>query len=333
MSLKNNLNSFISSIGSIYFLFIIIILIVIACIAGSLIPLEMASIYVFKSFWFYGLMFCLCVSILCACIRQWPFTRRKLGFILIHFSILIILCGSIVGNIYGKKGYIELVESQITGIVKTEDGSKLTLPFKIKLNDFMLERHQQITDQQIVVLEKNSDINSSTKFNEVGRLSLPNDDLNIEVLQIEPDFIINENQQATSQSEYWNNPAIKVKIDDKTGWLFANHGYHGMAIWKDFFIKYICNIEGGEIKDYKSNISIIKDDKTVLNKTIEVNKPLVYEGYKFYQYSFNPENLRWTALQVKTDPGVPIVYGGYIVLIIGIFFNIYFITKSKKELN
>lgn len=331
MSIKHALNKFIDSTSSIVFLFIVIILLVISCIIGSLMPLETANIYVFNSFWFYGLEFCLCVGIICSWIKQWPFKRDKLGFLLIHSSVLIILCGSLLGHIYAKKGYIELVESQSTNLIMKEDGTTLKMPFRIKLNDFILEKHKQKVDQQIAVLTKHSEDSSSVKFNDIGKITIPGNDISLEILQIEPDFVLDENNEAKSRSSYWDNPAIKIKINDTTGWLFAKRGYHGMAIWRNFFIRYICDVEGGEIKDFKSDLSIIDDEKTVLNKTIEVNKPLVYKGYKFYQYSFDPENLKWTTLQVKTDPGVPIVYGGYIVLIIGIFFNIFFMTGSKRN--
>ncbi|MBD3413979.1 MAG: hypothetical protein GF421_06080, partial [Candidatus Aminicenantes bacterium] len=40
------------------------------------------------------------------------------------------------------------------------------------------------------------------------------------------------------------------------------------------------------IKDWKSTLSVIKQEKTILTKTIEVNHPLSYEGYLFYQSGY-----------------------------------------------
>ncbi|RME65014.1 MAG: cytochrome c biogenesis protein ResB, partial [Nitrospirae bacterium] len=39
-------------------------------------------------------------------------------------------------------------------------------------------------------------------------------------------------------------------------------------------------------KDYRSRLAVIKDGKVVLRKEIEVNDPLRYEGYTFYQSSY-----------------------------------------------
>ncbi len=49
--------------------------------------------------------------------------------------------------------------------------------------------------------------------------------------------------------------------------------------WIDYY-------ENGMIKDYFSNLSIIDNGKTVLNKTIQVNDPLQYKGIWFYQSSY-----------------------------------------------
>jgi cytochrome c biogenesis protein len=42
----------------------------------------------------------------------------------------------------------------------------------------------------------------------------------------------------------------------------------------------------GSIKDWKSTLTVIEDDSSRLTKTIEVNHPLSYKGYVFYQSSW-----------------------------------------------
>lgn len=61
----------------------------------------------------------------------------------------------------------------------------------------------------------------------------------------------------------------------------------------------------GSVKDWKSTLTVIENEKSVLNKTIEVNNPLSYKGYLFYQSSYgwdwkNP----WVEIWVKkkSDP-------------------------------
>ena len=80
----------------------------------------------------------------------------------------------------------------------------------------------------------------------------------------------------------------------------------------------------GRPKDYKSKLKVLEQGKEVLSKTIEVNDPLTYKGYTFYQSSYDPQDLSWSGLQVTKDPGVPIVYTGFAFLIAGLTF-IYFV--------
>jgi cytochrome c biogenesis protein len=49
----------------------------------------------------------------------------------------------------------------------------------------------------------------------------------------------------------------------------------------------------GEPKDYRSNLSILKNGKEVIRKTIRVNDPLSFEGITFFQSSYGamPENV------------------------------------------
>jgi cytochrome c biogenesis protein len=51
--------------------------------------------------------------------------------------------------------------------------------------------------------------------------------------------------------------------------------------------------ENGAPKDYRSDLSVIRNGKEVVRKTIRVNDPLSYEGITFYQSSFGslPENV------------------------------------------
>ena len=44
--------------------------------------------------------------------------------------------------------------------------------------------------------------------------------------------------------------------------------------------------ENGSVKDWKSSVTVIENDEEKLSKVIEVNHPLFYKGYMFYQASY-----------------------------------------------
>jgi cytochrome c biogenesis protein ResB len=77
-------------------------------------------------------------------------------------------------------------------------------------------------------------------------------------------------------------------------------------------------MRGGAIKAFKSTIEVIENGVVVGTPTIAVNSPFSRGGYSFYQTSYNPDDLTYSALQVVRDPGIPIVYAGFALMMAGL---------------
>ncbi len=61
----------------------------------------------------------------------------------------------------------------------------------------------------------------------------------------------------------------------------------------------------GSVRDWKSTVTVLENENPVLTKTVEVNHPLSYKGFVFYQYSYgwdwgNPSLEIWA--KKNTDP-------------------------------
>ncbi|MBI3324804.1 MAG: cytochrome c biogenesis protein ResB [Candidatus Omnitrophica bacterium] len=56
----------------------------------------------------------------------------------------------------------------------------------------------------------------------------------------------------------------------------------------------------------------------ILMRTISMNNPLRYRGFTFYQASYVPGTPDTTVLAVRRDPGTPLVYAGFVIVIIGV---------------
>jgi len=101
---------------------------------------------------------------------------------------------------------------------------------------------------------------------------------------------------------------------------------------KDFTIEYYEPAETDDmpiVKDYLSNIKVIENGKVVAAKNIEVNKPLHYGGYYFLQYDHGQRNGNpYIVLDVVSDSGIGLVFGGYIFLCIGLFWQLW--SKAFK---
>ena len=78
------------------------------------------------------------------------------------------------------------------------------------------------------------------------------------------------------------------------------------------------------ISDYISELEVIDTDGKVLaKKDIEVNHPLQYGGYRFYQSGYDDKAAQYTVLQVVSDTGVMIVFAGYWLLCVGVVWHMW----------
>ncbi|WP_456464879.1 cytochrome c biogenesis protein CcsA [Persephonella sp.] len=73
---------------------------------------------------------------------------------------------------------------------------------------------------------------------------------------------------------------------------------------------------------YESHVILIDKRKNLkMPYNIHMNHPLVYGGYKFFQSSYDPDELG-TILSVNHDPGVIPTYIGYGLLMVGLLLNL-----------
>ena len=110
-----------------------------------------------------------------------------------------------------------------------------------------------------------------------------------------------------------------------------------MLLWMDTPVDIpgyrLVYVQEERVADFYSVLQILDGDEVVAEKKIEVNDPIRYGGYAFYQQSYDSKGLSWSGLQVRKDPGVPLVYGGFLVQIIGMIIIFYInplIRKAKK---
>lgn len=68
----------------------------------------------------------------------------------------------------------------------------------------------------------------------------------------------------------------------------------------------------------------------ILMRKISMNHPLAYRGLTFYQASYIPGSPDTTVLAVRSDPGTPLVYAGFVVVIAGVVSLFLFPSKMTR---
>lgn len=191
------------------------------------------------------------------------------------------------------------------------------LPFALTLSDFRIEYY----DPPLVLIDS-ADGKRWEIPAEVG-IQRPLDDRGtVTVLETFRNF------KLAKEAEGWvaydhpgpdTNPAARLLVqypDGKEEKRFAfphsmGHGRQGDPF--QFYYQ-----PPGMIRDYISDLEVIQDGQVVKKKSIEVNHPLYYGGYFFYQDSYDAAGGRYTILQVTSARGIAPVFAGFGVLVLGL---------------
>ncbi|MBN2588891.1 MAG: cytochrome c biogenesis protein ResB [Sedimentisphaerales bacterium] len=257
-----------------------------------------------------------------------------------HFGCILILLGGIWSSNSGHElqkkvfginkipsGYMQIYEEHADNIVIAENDIQYELPFSIALKDFRIEYY------------KPSDLYIQTRQGEdwkipieEGKVYSPDSTFGtIEIVKVFSNFkMITENgiRNAIDDPGPGSNPAIEVKVTPPDGESLTRYIF-------DFSRSYIYSDDFAmafeiDIKEYISELQVIQDNKVVAVKDIEVNHPLYYGGYHFYQQDYDHEEGRYTILKVTSNSGLYFVYAGYFMLCIGVCWH-FWLKKLRSK--
>jgi hypothetical protein len=255
------------------------------------------------------------------------------SLLLMHFGSILVLLGALWGSNGGHalakrlfgvdripEGQMGILEQTQENRVRLPDGnSTRELPFFVRLQDFRMEYYQPGT------LFIRTDAGQSWRLPaEAGKtLSLGGDLGAVTIRRAFENFRIDLDggEPVAYDVPGGSNPALEVTIE-KPGeapgrrYVFERLPGHGNPN-DPLKMSY-----SRMVRDYVSELEIVKDGRLVAAKNIEVNHPLHYGGYHFYQHSYGEDRLGdYTVLMVVSDAGLNLVYGGYLMLVGGVFWH------------
>ena len=243
----------------------------------------------------------------------------RLGVYVVHLSVVVLLIGGLIGSIFGYEGFINLAPGDSARTIRLRHNNQvLPLGFEIRCDDFNVEFYDNgapkefrsslsILKEGKVVEQKDIIVNDPLRYEGInffqasyGKLT-PNE------------VILNFTSQATGMI-YSQTAAIGVPvvIPEKLG-TFTLREFTRQA-----------NFKGRPIGQ-----AFIGDLTPNNDKPVEVTLPLKFpsfdkmrKGQVFITVTdFVPRY--YTGLQVSSDPGVWVVYAGFILMIIGIYITFF----------
>ncbi|MGA1980748.1 MAG: cytochrome c biogenesis protein ResB [Sedimentisphaerales bacterium] len=270
---------------------------------------------------------------------------RSPWLLLIHAGGILILAGALWGSITGLKirnqlfgadkiqtGQMTIFEGDAENRIWLEDSSRTKeLPFYIKLKDFRIEYYKP-EYLEILTPQGRSKIPV-----EVGSVwSIGPDFGTITIVRVFENFKISidgDRETIIDDPQRGYNPALEVRIKNPDGAVTARCVFERFPDYiypeDNFLLRY-----RKSIREYISDIQVVKDGNVVAEKSIEVNHPLHFGGYHFYQSSYDTQGHRYTVLSVVSDTGLDFVYAGYLMLGVGVFWHFWMrhiFTKGKSK--
>lgn len=256
------------------------------------------------------------------------------ALLLTHLGCILILLGGMWGSKAGHVmqrqlfGIDKVVRGQLrlkigdqtpTSRVIVEDSNNIReLSFAVRLKDFRMEYYQPgeivIRDQKGKVWRLPAKLGAQASLGKLGEITVQKSFGNFK-LRAEGD------KQVPYDAPGGSNPAVQVLVEKPDGTATAGYIFENFSPMFPGAVGFEPTYRRA-IKDYISEVEVVADGKTVAAKAIEVNHPLHYGGYHLYQHSLDEDNAgQYTILQVVSDSGLNVVYGGYVMLIAGVFWH------------
>jgi cytochrome c biogenesis protein len=243
----------------------------------------------------------------------------RLGVYVVHFSVVLLLIGGLIGSIFGFDGYVNIAEGESVESIQLRNGNqKLPLGFEVRCDDFFVDFYDTgapkefrssltILKQGKAVVQKDIIVNDPLRYEGISFFqssygSLPPSEVIL-------NFTSKDTGMQYSKRASLNTPIVIP--EDLGTFVLQKHARQA-------------NFRGHNIGE-----AFIGTLTPANGSPVEVTLPVKFPSFDRMRKGnvfiaiedFVPRY--YTGLQVSRDPGVWVVYIGFILMIIGIYITFF----------
>ncbi|MFC1828558.1 cytochrome c biogenesis protein ResB [Thermodesulfobacteriota bacterium] len=279
----------------------------------------------------------------CIFAEKWRWTR--LGVYTVHLSIVFLLIGSLIGSIFGFEGYVNIPEGEAVGSVRLRNtGEAQSLDFDIRCENFDLSFYDNgapkeyrssltILEQGKPVLKKDIIVNDPLRYKGINIFQSSYGKMPSDPRKSRPKMSAKDFSEEITLNFVSLESGMKYQEKAEIGKPMDIPGGHGKFVLTEF--KEAAQFRGQNIGEALVGILTPAD-----GAPIEVLLPLHFPNFDRMRRgaviisvadqtaeSFHPdpptEERYYTGLQVTKDPGVWVVYTGFMIMIIGCYITFF----------
>jgi hypothetical protein len=284
----------------------------------------------------YSIGLLLCINLVASHATRWRLNKRYLGIFLIHMGIFIVIIGAAGTSFFGKEMQVSLSVNQTANYVEFPSTYELVLIDQGDVTDtihrFSLDELMRgVTFNQMTLTVNAYYLNAylnrrgidSLRYHQLGQyyslLSLPKtykmSERNVPGLDLTVAHATDDYRMIL-----WGGSAVYQDINS------PNQTYYIKLRPKRQYLPFSLRLNQFEKVDYEKtqkakhfkSFVTLKTSEGDMDHVIQMNQPLRYGGYTFFQASFTP-NLETSVFQVVQNPSWRIPYIASIIMVIGLF--------------
>jgi len=106
---KNPVFRFLASLQlAVILLAVLIVMSIVGTIAESKFDSDTARVWIYEAPWFHLWLALLAANLTCSAFMRWPWRQHHTGFLLTHLGMIVVMIGSVIGQIWGVEGTMTL---------------------------------------------------------------------------------------------------------------------------------------------------------------------------------------------------------------------------------